>query len=100
MAIMRPVTGSIANWALQPPANVPIERIILMAASRMIWKLLVGQCLGRRNSNRVSRVHTHRIDVFDRTDDDYVFVSVAKQFQFEFFPAENRFFDQNFMHPG
>ena len=37
ITIIRPLAGSTANWMLQPPANVPMERIALMAASRSLW---------------------------------------------------------------
>ena len=37
MTTIRAVAGSTANWMLQPPANVPMERIARMAASRIAW---------------------------------------------------------------
>ncbi len=47
MTTIRPVAGSTANWMLQPPANVPIERIARIAASRMIWYCAsVNVCCG------------------------------------------------------
>ncbi len=39
----------------------------------------------------------HRIDVFDRADDDAVIRIVADDFHFILFPAENGFFDQHFV---
>ncbi len=38
----------------------------------------------------------HRIEVFDRADDDAVIRLVADDFHFIFFPTQNRLFDQNF----
>ena len=47
MTTIRPLFGSNANWMLHPPANVPIERIALIAASRICWNCLsVSVCCG------------------------------------------------------
>ena len=41
MAIISSLTsGETANWTLQPPAKFPIERIILIAMSRILWKVV------------------------------------------------------------
>ena len=37
MTTIRPVTGSMANWMLQPPVSTPTARITAMAVSRMCW---------------------------------------------------------------
>ena len=37
MTISRPVSGSIANWMLQPPVSTPTARMIAMPTSRMCW---------------------------------------------------------------
>ncbi len=55
---------------------------------------LVGQGLRRRNGDRVAGVHAHRVDVFDRADDDAVVLAVAHDLHLELFPAEQRFLDQ------
>ncbi|MNU56136.1 hypothetical protein D3C71_452240 [compost metagenome] len=57
---------------------------------------LVGQRLGRRHGDRVTGVHAHRVQVFDRADDDAVVRLVADHFHLEFLPAQQRFFDQEF----
>ncbi|MCY1522162.1 hypothetical protein D9M68_570070 [compost metagenome] len=57
---------------------------------------LVGQRLGRRHGDRVAGVHAHRIQVFDGADDDAVVRLVADHFHFEFLPAQQRLFDQEF----
>src|SRR5262249_1950212 len=54
-----------------------------------------GQCLNRRNRDRVSRVHAHRIEVLDAADDHDVILEIAHNLQLKFFPSDNRFFDQN-----
>ena len=41
-------------------------------------------------------MHAHRIEIFNRADDDAVVVAVAHHLHLELFPAENRFLDQNF----
>ncbi len=55
---------------------------------------LVGQRLRRGDRDRVAGVHAHRIQILDRTDDDAIVVAVAHHFHLEFFPAEQRFLDQ------
>ena len=37
MTTMRPVSGSIATWMLQPPAARPTSRMIDMPSSRTAW---------------------------------------------------------------
>ena len=34
---MRPSTGLMPNWMLEPPVSTPISRMIAREASRMIW---------------------------------------------------------------
>src|SRR5262249_30240112 len=47
----------------------------------------IGKGHRRRYGDRVARVDTHRVEVFDRADDDHVAEAVAEQFQLVFFPA-------------
>ena len=42
-------------------------------------------------------MHAHRVDVFNRADDDAIVRLVADNFHFIFFPAQNAFLDQNFV---
>ena len=37
MTTIRPVSGSTANWMLQPPVSTPTARTIAMAVSRIRW---------------------------------------------------------------
>ncbi len=46
----------------------------------------------------IAGVDAHRIEVFDGADDDAVVGLVAHDFHFVFLPAEQRFFDENFVH--
>ncbi len=57
---------------------------------------LVGQGLGRGHGDRVTGVHAHRVQVFDRADDDAVVRSIADHFHLEFLPAQHRLFHQHF----
>ena len=57
--------------------------------------LAVGQRHGGGDSHRVTGVHTHRVDVLDRTHHDHVVVAVAHQLELEFLPAEDGFLDQH-----
>ncbi len=45
----------------------------------------------------IAGMHAHRIDVFDRADDDAVILLVAHHLHLELFPAEHRFLDQHFV---
>ena len=41
-------------------------------------------------------MHAHRVEIFDRTDDDAVVGGVAHHFHFVFLPTQHRFLDQHF----
>ena len=58
----------------------------------------VGQRQGRGHGDRVACMHTHRVDVFDGTDDDSVVGGVAHHLHLVFFPAQQAFIDQNLIH--
>ena len=57
---------------------------------------LVAQRLCRRHGDGVAGVHTHRVQVFDRADDDAVVRLVAHHLHLKLFPAQQRFLDQQF----
>ena len=57
--------------------------------------LAVSERHRRRDRDRVSGVHAHRIEVFDRTDDDEVVGLVADDLELEFLPTEDALFDEN-----
>ena len=61
-------------------------------------KFLVGQGLDGRDGDAVAGVDAHGIEVFDAADDDAVVGLVAHHFHFVFLPAEEGFFDENFVH--
>ena len=50
----------------------------------------------RRGAEGVAGVNAHRVDVFDKADGNQFIVRVADDFDFQFFPTGDRFFDQNF----
>ena len=58
-------------------------------------EFLVGQRQRRSDGDRIARVHAHRIDVFDRADDDAIVLSVAHHLHLELFPAEHALLDQH-----
>ena len=41
-------------------------------------------------------MHAHRVNIFNRADDDGVVRAVAHDFHLIFFPTEQRFFNQHF----
>src|SRR5262249_34024440 len=55
----------------------------------------VGERQSRRNGDAIAGVHSHRIDVLDRADDDAVVRLVANDFHLELFPAEQTFIDED-----
>ena len=55
---------------------------------------LVAQRLRRCHGNRVAGVHAHGVQVFNRADDDAVVGLVAHHLHLEFFPAQQRLFDE------
>ena len=57
--------------------------------------LTVGQSHRRRDRDRITRVHTHRIEVLDRADDDDVVVVVAHHLELELLPADHAAFDED-----
>ncbi len=57
--------------------------------------LAVGQGLRRGDGDRVSGMHAHRVDVFDRADDDAVVAPVAHHLELELVPAFQEFLDQH-----
>jgi len=71
---------------------------MVIAMSRSRWYSRSVKRLGRRDRDRIAGVHAHRIKVFNRADDDDVISEVAHHFQLEFFPPQDRFFDQNLMN--
>ncbi len=59
---------------------------------------LVGQRLRRRDGDRIARVDAHGVEIFDRADHHEVVAEIAHHFEFVFFPAEDGFFDERFVH--
>ena len=57
----------------------------------------IGQRLGRGDGDAVAGVNAHRVEIFNRADDDDVVLAVAHHFQLVFLPADDGFFDQNLM---
>ena len=57
--------------------------------------LFVRQGHGGSNRNAVARVHPHRIEILDRTDDDDIVLEVPHHLELELFPADDRALDQD-----
>ncbi len=49
----------------------------------------------RRAAERVSGMHTHRVNIFNEADGNHLVFAVADNFQFQLFPTKYRFLDQN-----
>ena len=45
-------------------------------------------------------MNAHRVQVFDRADHHKVVLNVAHHFEFVFFPTDDRFLDQDLVHPA
>ena len=59
---------------------------------------LVGQRQGRSDGDRIAGMHAHRVDVFDRADDDGVVGGVAHHLHLVFLPAQQAFVDEDLAH--
>ena len=94
---MRPVLGSMANCTLEPPVSTPISR--RQASARVAHHLIfaVGQRLRGGDGDGIAGVDAHGVEVFDGAHDDGVVRLIAHHFELEFLPAEDAFFDQDFM---
>ena len=57
----------------------------------------VGERLRGGNRDGIARVHAHRVEIFNRTNDDAVVVAVTHHFHFILFPAQHRLLNQQFM---
>ena len=55
---------------------------------------LVAQRLRRCDGDGVPCVHAHRVEIFDRANDDAVVCLVAHHLHLEFFPSQKRLFNQ------
>ena len=64
-------------------------------AHRLVF--LVGESLRRRDRDGVARVHAHRVQVFDRADDDGVVGLVTHDLHLVLLPAEERLFNEHFV---
>ena len=65
----------------------PTARMTVMAASRSVLQLLVGERHHRGDRHRVAGVHPHRVDVLDRADDHRVVGDVAHHLELDLGPA-------------
>src|SRR5712692_1626648 len=76
--------------------NWPIMKVVMTEMPPLHFRALclaVGAA-GLFAIARVARMHPHRVDVFDRADDDAVVFSVAHDLHLEFLPADHRLLDQ------
>ena len=79
-------SGIDADFADDPQRRIPHHLVFL-----------VGQGLRGRDRDRVAGMHAHRIEIFNRANDDDVVGAVAHHFELEFLPALDRFLDQHLM---
>ena len=56
----------------------------------------IGQRQCRRDGDGIACMHAHRVNIFDRADDDGVVRAVTHDFHLIFLPTEQRFFNQHF----
>ena len=61
---------------------------------------LIGQRQRGGDGDGITRMHAHRIQVFNGTDDDAIIRTVADHFHFKLFPAQHAFFHQHFAGHG
>ena len=80
-------SGLTANCTLHPPANFPMERIILDCHSTHLLISSIRKRHGRSNGNGVACMYAHRVKVLNGTNDIYIIIVITQKFQFKFFPA-------------
>ena len=88
LGVDRPLDVGAAG--LDPDLAQHVDRV---RAHELVF--LVGQRQRRGDGDRIAGVHAHRVDVFDRADDDRVVRGVADHFHLVFLPAEQAFVDQD-----
>src|ERR1700691_910589 len=65
-------------------------------AHRLI--LAISKGLRGSDCDRIARVYSHRVEVFDRADDDDVVFQITHYLELVFLPAEDRFSDKGLVH--
>ena len=80
----------------EPPVSTPTARMHGERGVAHDLVFLVGERLDGGDGDGVAGVHAHGVEVFDRADDHAVVVAVAHDLHFEFLPAEQGFFDEDF----
>ena len=58
---------------------------------------LIGQREGGCDGDGVARVDAHRVEIFDRADDDALVLVVAHHFHLIFLPSQEAFLDEDFV---
>ncbi len=59
---------------------------------------LVGECLGWRDGNRITRMNTHRVKILDRADDHDVVGDVPHHLHLVLFPPDHGFLEQDLVN--
>ena len=62
--------------------------------------LFICQCQCRGDGDRIPCMYTHRVKIFNRTDDDAVVCTITDHFHLVLFPAQQRLFDENLRDRG
>src|SRR5437868_2442825 len=60
--------------------------------------LAIGERLRGSNRDGIASVHAHGVKIFNRADDDDVVGQIAYDLEFEFFPSQHRFLNEDFVH--
>ena len=62
--------------------------------------LFIAECLGRRDNDRITGVHAHRVEILHVANGNAGIVGVAHYLIFDLFPADEGAFDHNLMAHG
>ncbi len=63
-------------------------------------KFPIRQGLGRRDYNRISGMHAHRVQIFHGTDGNHISHAVPHGLELDFLPAENSLFNKHLSNGG
>ncbi|MBA7711725.1 hypothetical protein ES703_120691 [subsurface metagenome] len=52
----------------------------------------------RSNTKTITRVYTHRVNIFNKTNGNFLILLIPYNFQLKLFPSQNRLFHQDLMN--
>ena len=93
------MASSLAPMSSTPKRlSTPLsDRRLFLGHVSQLLVLAISEGLGGSHGDGVAGVDSHWVEVFYRADDHDIVIQVAHDLELEFFPAQNRFLDQQLM---